>query len=610
LLDVPDDIEAHVKAFATWARGSGRAEIEPDVISTFLQLQTEHLGERGVRPGTLTAVLIDLFPCEVTADDDYIAAVGPTISAYAEFLRANGEGESADVLSAELAEVLPDFKQAMGDPVQWDRAKLLFLEMVDSGVDVNDQTQIDAWVDEFNARPEEKRQPAAEMQPYLELPAVRVPERSALAAAARTADHIVMLRRLVDWLGERREITKVGWPRVNDAIDLAQQMGLADEDEIVRRQAFGGIYKATDISSLTAFWNVALASGIVRTTKTRAYPGETAAGLRPEADDEEVLATFEEVFAAATSLEPDHVGYTVGPIIEHAVGVLTGLYMGRATPDELKEVIVRSELEKDRELWDGPDAAYPYAASFDVPGADDDLAQRKARWLGDLLEWLAGFGLLTFDAENVQLTSLGLWAVSGQLSANGVSAPIVEPLTNATAVELLAGLAGLDTEDAAEERDAWIAGRGPAEAAGEVLSAASAGDSAARLMAMDVLIAIGEPAVAPLKEWLDDPEIWRHVAQILELRGVPSPRRLTEPDRIWMLVEVHSVALSSDAISEDALPTDDPAEAEQILERMARTGHPAAADVLTRIGDLHGDKRIAKAARKAAFKVRSRSSDG
>jgi hypothetical protein len=73
-----------------------------------------------------------------------------------------------------------------------------------------------------------------------------------------------------------------------------------------------------------------------------------------------------------------------------------------------------------------------------------------------------------------------------------------------------------------------------------------------------------------------------------------------------MLVEVMSVGMTGDGPDESALPTDDPADAAQIFEVMARTGHPAASVVLTAIGQAHPDRQIAKAARKAAFKARSR----
>lgn len=45
---------------------------------------------------------------------------------------------------------------------------------------------------------------------------------------------------------------------------------------------------------------------------------------------------------------------------------------------------------------------------------------------------------------------------------------------------------------------------------------------------------------------------------------------------------------------------------EQVIERMWRSVHPAAVPALTALGRQHPDKKIAKAARKAAFKARSR----
>ena len=53
----------------------------------------------------------------------------------------------------------------------------------------------------------------------------------------------------------------------------------------------------------------------------------------------------------------------------------------------------------------------------------------------------------------------------------------------------------------------------------------------------------------------------------------------------------------------DAIPAgQEPA----MFESMARVSHPDAADVLTVIGKLHPDKKIAKLARKSAYKAASR----
>ena len=47
-----------------------------------------------------------------------------------------------------------------------------------------------------------------------------------------------------------------------------------------------------------------------------------------------------------------------------------------------------------------------------------------------------------------------------------------------------------------------------------------------------------------------------------------------------------------------------------VFELMARVPHPAAADVLTVIGRHHPDKKVAKLARKSAYKAASRQVPG
>jgi hypothetical protein len=49
---------------------------------------------------------------------------------------------------------------------------------------------------------------------------------------------------------------------------------------------------------------------------------------------------------------------------------------------------------------------------------------------------------------------------------------------------------------------------------------------------------------------------------------------------------------------------------EQVIELMWRSDHPAAGQALEALGRHHPDKKIAKAARKAEFKARSRSRPG
>ena len=78
-----------------------------------------------------------------------------------------------------------------------------------------------------------------------------------------------------------------------------------------------------------------------------------------------------------------------------------------------------------------------------------------------------------------------------------------------------------------------------------------------------------------------------------------------EPDvaeMAWLLTDV----LAATGEVEESFSSAVPAGREQeIFDAMWRLRHPDVWDVLTMIGEEHPDKKIAKAARKAAFKARS-----
>lgn len=78
-------------------------------------------------------------------------------------------------------------------------------------------------------------------------------------------------------------------------------------------------------------------------------------------------------------------------------------------------------------------------------------------------------------------------------------------------------------------------------------------------------------------------------------------------DIAWLLTD--TLAATSDDPDElpqqirDSIP---PGQEQQAFDAMSLSPHPDAASVLSMIGKHHPDKRIAKAARKSAYKVASR----
>jgi hypothetical protein len=78
----------------------------------------------------------------------------------------------------------------------------------------------------------------------------------------------------------------------------------------------------------------------------------------------------------------------------------------------------------------------------------------------------------------------------------------------------------------------------------------------------------------------------------------------------WLTIDTLAAQLDADDDAEllEELVTDLVARHDGFFATAWRVDHPATADVLEAMGRLHPDKKVAKEARKAAFKARSASS--
>ncbi|MZE76453.1 hypothetical protein GTY57_05275, partial [Streptomyces sp. SID5475] len=122
------------------------------------------------------------------------------------------------------------------------------------------------------------------------------------------------------------------------------------------------------------------------------------------------------------------------------------------------------------------------------------------------------------------------------------------------------------------------------------------------------LALIGPEAEPALREVLDD----RHLGGLARVwlaehgaRGVPEP---SEEMVFWLTVDTLAAQLGADG---------DSAELEELVLGLVgrhgaffdtawRVDHPATGEVLEAMGRLHPDRAVAKAARQAAYKARSR----
>ncbi|MFD9331679.1 hypothetical protein [Streptomyces sp. NPDC060065] len=210
----------------------------------------------------------------------------------------------------------------------------------------------------------------------------------------------------------------------------------------------------------------------------------------------------------------------------------------------------------------------------------------------------------------VRLTPLGLYGIRARLLEAGISAPAVGDLADKGADALLDGTSAFPPAAAQAETEQWLTRREPLPAARELLAAARGADAGAplrRLRCQQALSLVGMEAEPALREVLDDAELGGLARVWLSEHGAADVPVPSEALVFWLTIDTLAAQLAAEGNS---------AELQALVEGLAqqhsgffaaawRVEHPATPDVLEAMGRLHPDKKVAKEARKAAFKARS-----
>jgi hypothetical protein len=567
-------------------------------------------------------LLLQIYPRKMTVFD--VADTEDTIPAARDFLaylaeRGGLSEGTARALERELDEITPRFAEVMMDPSNWGMAGSVVHAMAADGVDLDDEAAVDRWMDGYNARlaemgdEEEYEDDLGDLKEAFGLPdqmaPLRLPGPGELAALARSAPLMAQLRKLAWWLGAGRAVTEDEELASGDAAEAAAELGI-------------------DVTRLQHLWWLGLDAEFFELDEdeTHAVPGESAQAW-DEGDDDEVLDIWEMVFGlviadtlnAAAYLDPDRSGEL--DFSGHGAALAVTLYLAR--PDGLPVAEV-SELIR-------------ISATAELPPAQAEGTWQS--WIGAhgdpaqlLLDLMAGLDAIQVaDAEDgpeARLTPLGLAGVRTQLVDSGVEIPLLPDTVHMTAAQLIAMADGVSEEEFTAETDAWLSYRIAEPAARELLAVAAAADPASRLLAVGVVItkigALAEPA-------------WREALGQIELRGYakaalatmsgddpaaaslpdfsPPELKPDDHDLAWMITDALAAAgwddpgdagHEPDALAKrlgEAIPA---GQELAVFELMARVPHPDAAGVLTVIGQHHPDKKIAKLARKSAYKAASR----
>ena len=623
-----DPFGAALDGFEQWTAATKRKlSTDPETavgeVGTLLDLMRNYLDVEGpadLGPGDLRELLLQIYPRKITVfDADDTEDTIPAVRDFLAYLAERGEipESTARALERELDEVAPRFTEAMMDPANWGMAGSLVHAMAAEGVDLDDQAAVDRWIGRYNAHlagvgdddDDEDDDDLVDLKEAFGLPdqmaPVRLPEPGELAALARRAPLMAQLRKLAWWLGAGRAVTEDEELASGDAAEAAAELGI-------------------DVARLPYLWWMALDAVFIDLDEdqTNAVPGESAHAW-DEGDEDEVIDIWELVFGlvigdtleAAAALDPDRSEEL--DFSGHGAALAVTLFLAR--PDGLPVAEVSEVIRA--------------SATDELPPAQAEEAwQSWVREHGDparlLLDLMAEHHAIQIDdAEDgpvARLTPLGLAAVRDQLVESGVDIPLLPDAEHMTAAQLISLAAGASEEEFTAETAAWLSYRTAEPAARELLAVAAASDPASRILAVGVVITeIGAPAEPVWREALDRIELRAYAKGALAaLAGgdpaVASPPGLEpdEHDLAWTITD----ALAAEGWDD---PGDDaghepealvkrlsemvPAGQElAVFELMARVPHPDAADVLTAIGKHHPDKKIAKLARKSAYKAATR----
>ena len=573
-------------------------------------------------------VLFDLYPAKVIIEPTRLGQVVPEFSRFLRFLATRtGRTDRALMALARVVDGLASrFVATMSDEDNWSFGKRMWASATASGVDLSDQSAVDAWVREFNARPVAERDqiPGPSLSPPGSpganlfggpLPPVVLAPEVELVAAAREAVLVQRLVRLVEFVGAGRPLTDRQNLRLADGKALVV---LLETDDVVDSEIGGRVFKtrsSEDLAGVDWTFRIALAMRLLRFEGRRVVPDENAAWVPEQVLDLAYGALL--VMLQASGPTTHHFGrdrYGFGWYAEELDRMFTVLLL-----DLYRDPAPTSIDDLAAMAWD------ELMDIFDF----DDVPAEKLKFHRDSVCWsvrrafdqLGALGIVAVDGETVVtteygtsrrvggtvvLTPLGVWALQ-RIASRITDAPVVGALRERSAVDLLAQAADRPEQLARGEIDAWVVARD--DAAAELCVALARVDETARGLGYRALLGIGASAADAVATLADDPMVREFVTvfrvDVLIADAMEMDRSSDPGGWIDLLATVIEVWGPQAAAAAWADSVSGASGIEAMLDRVWRVPGERTEVVLATVGAHHGDKRIAKAARKALFKFRS-----
>lgn len=645
-----------VNGFERW-RDRHKLRVEPSLVEAFCDFKAWYGDGNLVRWTThdVDELLGDWFPRKITLDDEDVAITVPTLLGFLQYLAFEDllEGDPITALRRRVERSTSRFREAMRDRSCFGPAKTIFGLMSADGVDVTDQQAVQAWIDAFNARPEQERR-ALLPPPFglevddlptdeeIELPAVRLSPAGELAAQAADATALRRLRAFATFAGAGRRLTMAGNIPPSDGMSLVAALGVAIPDWVELER----VRSTADLPGVDFTFGWSRAANFVRVAR-----GRVAATKAGRLINRDPLSAWLRALEGLIKMRPTRRRHPersfygcpfYADMLDASLYDLLGLLYARGEPVAFDEIV--------EGMWSDvhygfviPDEKVEFARDAfrrDVERIFDDLADLGAvvRTGIDVLvtRWSRGEDgpqrseerLSGHEAEAwadrssgyeedgvfvdriggvISLTPLGTWGANHILRARGFRAPVVGEHAEADARTMLSAALELDPEAFEQEVRCWVDAHSD-HACEELAEVAADSDPTLRVAVFSALGVAADRAEPVVRRLAEIPSMRSFAMAWLVDQGLENVSAMNDSDASALLAAtLASLAQvgGSDAAAEAFTALGPEAEQLRVIDELWRAPASDAGPALEAIAAHHSSRSVAKRARKALFKLRS-----
>jgi hypothetical protein len=607
--DEPGFLRAQRTILAPYEAALREGDGEPDLfVASTMLLYRWGYGDGRILHWTVPDIegyLFDFLPEHTALNPDDARVLPSQVIGFLGYLAGQSllGGDRIDALMDAVDRAEPEFRDMVADIVTGTArpaagtdgggfAQRLVAAMTADGVDPTDAEALDRWMTGFNARPYAERSAVLGLEdgPGVEedeeedepLPVIDLPTLEELAEAATESRTFQELWIVADFVAEPRRVDRSGALSVGDAKRLAEVLGLLEGTGKV------GPEVAARIDRL---WRWARLIDLVDIDGRDAIRGPRAELLDESPQEAWLLALLALIRGG---LLADETGWSSfeEPLIDLVQDLPEQLYRLESLTVEQLELVAERLVEG----VGGPGGSGRSGGK--AKRADRIARALQARVLAPLLE----LGAIVVEDGIVELTPLGSWGVMLWLRARGIDAPAVGDQVELPADEVLAWCGDHTLAEARAELVHWVAAR-PDTAADELVAALRAGATVPMaFFALDVVGPGAEPVVRGL---LDDERLRSPALLWLVEQGLEDPSSLPTEALMGMLVGSTMEILDDEgpeAMVEHLRSQGPESEQLRLIEGLEDVEHPRTTELLQAIGRHHPSKRVASAARAAAFK--------